>query len=820
MSSLTLRYIINLTGDLRRRAAENAKALEDASKRQQSAMVKVDKAVTATDRNLTRTGQTAQAALGRTSEGMQRVERGAERMAQAVRRADASMSRFGVGNSSLQRTVTYLGGIAQRLDDVRRNAERTRLVLGRVGQVGAQVAVGAVAGGAVAAAQVRRPMNFDEQLAHMANVAYADEAPAARILGMRALEQVINSTVRSAGGSRATAATALNELLASGVVKTDVALEMLPELQKAATASSADVTDLSRIAIRAMQNFDIAPAQIPDLLSKAIVAGQEGGFELKDMARWLPQMMASSKGMLGMKGMGAFEELLAAAQVSVMTAGSTDEAGNNLNNLLLKINSPDTQRDFENLKIRNPETGRLQGIDLQGSLAKAREQGITPLKAFLSLVDQVAASDKRYTELKERAKQETGGQQKDTLEAMAGIVQGGAIGKVIQDRQALMSLIAQSQNRQDFSRVTAATGRDTGQAATKGNFTVVASTPAFAAQQAAAEAEIASGRVFNEVSGPMKALLDSVTGLAREFPLLATAVAGATTLITTAAAALGGASLLSWFKSRGAAAAAGGSAAAGAAAATGTAANAAAAGPRLAAAQALMMGSGGVSPAWAAQLAAEDAKALRGAAILEKAGKLGRLAAPLAYVGAGVEAGSIILDDSKTGARKSRDLGVVAGGLAGGWGGATAGAALGTAVFPGLGTLAGGVIGGIGGYLGARWLQGEISDTYDAYAKAQSVFTPPSKRVPAQLAPGMPSRLGTLYGEPSPLMMFSGQQVASAGRALGQVEPQRVEVDLKGARLGVEVRVTDDRSRVNTQVLQQFSSGLRLDPGPTNPGGN
>jgi len=819
MSSLTLRYIINLTGDLRRRAAENAKALEDASKRQQTAMVKVDKAVTATDRNLARTGQTAQAALGRTSEGMQRVERGAERMAQAVRRADASMSRFGVGNSSLQRTVTYLGGIAQRLDDVRRNAERTRLVLGRIGQGGAQVAVGAAAGGAVAAAQIRKPMNFDEQLAHMANVAYGDETPAARILGMRTLEQVINNTVRDAGGSRGTAATALSELLASGVVKRDVALGMLPELQKSATASGADVTDLSQIAIRAMQNFDIAPKDIPALISKAIVAGQEGGFELRDMARWLPQMMASSKGMLGMKGMSSFEELLAAAQASVITAGTKDEAGNNLNNLLLKINSNDTKRDFANLEIPDPKTGKLKGVDLQKSLAQAREQGATPLAAFLSLIDQIAASDKGYARLKARAEKETGSERKDTLEAMVSILQGGAIGQVVQDRQALMALIAMGQNREYMKRVQAATKADNGDA-TKKNFEVLSSTASFAAQQAGNEAAIANSRVFNEVSGPMKTLLDSVTGLAREFPLLATAVAGATTLITTAAAALGGASLLSWFKSRGAAAAAGGSAAAGAAGATGTAANAAAAGPRLAAAQALMMGSGGVSPAWAAQLAAEDAKALRGAAILEKAGKFGRLAAPLAYVGAGVEAGSIILDDSKTGARKSRDLGVVGAGLAGGWGGATAGAALGTAVFPGLGTLAGGVIGGIGGYLGARWLQGGISDAYDAYAKAQSVFTPPSKRAPAQLAPGMPSRLGTLYGEPSPLMMFSGQQVASAGRALGQVEPQRVEVDLKGARLGVEVRVTDDRSRVNTQVLQQFSSGLRLDPGPTNPGGN
>ena len=34
MSNMVLRYVINLTGDLKRRATENARALEQASQRQ------------------------------------------------------------------------------------------------------------------------------------------------------------------------------------------------------------------------------------------------------------------------------------------------------------------------------------------------------------------------------------------------------------------------------------------------------------------------------------------------------------------------------------------------------------------------------------------------------------------------------------------------------------------------------------------------------------------------------------------------------------------------------------------------------------------
>ena len=46
-----------------------------------------------------------------------------------------------------------------------------------------------------------------------------------------------------------------------------------------------------------------------------------------------------------MSGMGGLAKLLAANQAAVITAGTKDEAGNNLVNLLAKINSQDTAKD-------------------------------------------------------------------------------------------------------------------------------------------------------------------------------------------------------------------------------------------------------------------------------------------------------------------------------------------------------------------------------------------------------------------------------------------------------------------------------------------
>ena len=124
-------------------------------------------------------------------------------------------------------------------------------------------------------------------------------------------------------------------MLASGSVKADTAMKLLPTLQKAAVGTGASTEDLAQIAISAMQQFDISEDKIGEVLDKAVAAGQAGNFELSDMARWLPKQMAAGKA-AGLSGMNGLEALLMANQQARVTAGSEDEAGNNLSNLLVK----------------------------------------------------------------------------------------------------------------------------------------------------------------------------------------------------------------------------------------------------------------------------------------------------------------------------------------------------------------------------------------------------------------------------------------------------------------------------------------------------
>lgn len=113
------------------------------------------------------------------------------------------------------------------------------------------------------------------------------------------------------------AAEALDAMIASGTVSTQDAMKALPSIQKVATASGAESVDIARIVTSGLKQGFFTAEQVPDILDMAVVAGQQGSFELKDMARWLPQLMASASGMKGVEG---FRTILAASQSAMATA--------------------------------------------------------------------------------------------------------------------------------------------------------------------------------------------------------------------------------------------------------------------------------------------------------------------------------------------------------------------------------------------------------------------------------------------------------------------------------------------------------------------
>ena len=323
------------------------------------------------------------------------------------------------------------------------NAEMGKVSMGqRLGNIGrgiAGLAAGATAAGMVLAQPMKKQMDYDRSLAMTSNTAFAERDVAGRIAGKAELNNAVKSAVEIGGGTKEDALGALDTMLASGAVKSDTAMKLLPTLQKGATATGASTDDLAKIAISAMQQFDIGEDKIGEVLDKAVAAGQAGNFELADMARWLPKQMAAGKS-AGLSGMSGFEALLVGNQQARVTAGTSDEAGNNFANLLAKLTSKETNERFKNLKIKGKD-GKEHGIDFIASMEAQKKKGKNSIEAFMGIMDQVIGQDDKYRELQQKLKGAKKEDQAKLLGEMANLVEGTAIGQVISDREALMALL-------------------------------------------------------------------------------------------------------------------------------------------------------------------------------------------------------------------------------------------------------------------------------------------------------------------------------------------------------------------------------------------
>ncbi|HHT5698848.1 TPA: phage tail tape measure protein [Klebsiella oxytoca] len=445
---------------------------------------------------------------------------------------------------------TELNGAGQSMSRM----ERARMWGGNV----TAFAGGIAAAGAIVAPSVSNQMNYEQRLASMANTAFADDNVAGRRVGMQSMDKLIRRAVAVGGGNKESAAETLEALLASGSITYDSAEKLLPTLQKYSTASGASSVDLATIAIRLKQSFGITDEQIPTALNMAIKSGQLGSFELKDQAKWLPQQLAAGNA-LGMRGLGDLAVLLGINQASAITAGSTDEAGNNVVNLLAKINSQDAATSAGKIVYN----GKL--IDLSGSLVAARGKGINALDAFSGIVDKIVNNNPAYQKLeKQLSSTSDGSNRREIMESQAKLLEGSAVGKIIADRQALMALIAYRANRNYMKDVITGVNKErdlpAGQMSGDVNFELMEGTNRFKLNQLNNTRDFAqmdSIQPLSDVLGKLSGELNDYLGA---YPGLTKALAGAETAIKAMTAAAWAFAGIKFLSSAGAAATASGSA--------------------------------------------------------------------------------------------------------------------------------------------------------------------------------------------------------------------------------------------------------------------
>ncbi|MDR0703034.1 MAG: phage tail tape measure protein [Azoarcus sp.] len=490
----------------------------------------------------------------------QDAEKSAERGAAAQRRASQARERLGIrSENQIQREINRTQAAYRRLAqsgtmswrEQARAAEamrqRVTALTNEMGRLTARqraaaafkgvaaVGAGVAAAGYVVNGPVRKAMDTELRLAYMANTAFGARDKEGRKAGMKELQAAVDNAVRQGGGTRDEAATALDALIASGAVKNDEAISMLPQIIKAATASGASAEEMANIAIRSMQGFGISAQELPRIFNMAIAAGQAGGFELRDMSRWLPQQMAAAKAS-GMSGREDFAALAALNQAAAITAGTKDEAGNNVANLLGKINSRDTALDVKRF-----------GIDLSKELQDARAKGVNSIDAFGGVVTKVMEKNSSYKKLQAKLTETSDDDEKKKIyESMARIAQGSAMGQVVQDRQALMALMAMINNQgymQEVRRKVLENDVESG-GAVETNLDLIKETQAYLAQQRETAGDIAQQAAAEKLFPAIGAFNTAITDLQTRFPTLAGSLELAAKAAIGFAAAAGIASMI------------------------------------------------------------------------------------------------------------------------------------------------------------------------------------------------------------------------------------------------------------------------------------
>ncbi len=231
------------------------------------------------------------------------------------------------------------------------------------------------------------------------------------------------------------------QVLVAGGVQSRAELEAYGrELSRVATATRASMDDLGATTLALRDNLGITAQDLGASFNILASAGKAGLVELKDMAKFLPQM-APTLASMGVTGNEAVAEIAAALQIARRGAGSNDEAATNMRNYLQKIFAPDTVKNFADA-----------GIDLKGSLQQLAKDGIGPFEGSVMLAMEylrsqspaAAAEFQRAMQVKDDA---------ERAQMLSRISEAYALSDLFRDMQAMNFLRPMAMQMEDYRQI-------------------------------------------------------------------------------------------------------------------------------------------------------------------------------------------------------------------------------------------------------------------------------------------------------------------------------------------------------------------------------
>jgi hypothetical protein len=398
--------------------------------------------------------------------------------------------------------------------------------------------VAAGAGLAAAAYALKSPAEkaiaFDDKMLDMANTAFRERDARGRTAGAKELEAVVNKSVdlkQGGGGTREQAAEALQLMINKGDLGLQRSMDTLPMVMRTASGNNASPVDIANLSNMLVGRHVVKDdAELKTALNMITASGQEGSFEIKDLAKWLPQQLPTAQN-AGMVGLDGLKKLLIMNQSAMTNAAGTDQAGNNVVNLLGKLTSTDTAKDF--LK----KSGRG---DMAEYLVKERMKGVDSASAWLNLIDQESEKSPLLKQAMKKLKTvKNKDEQAALIEAISHMVEGSVIGEYFQDVQARGALFG-LRNKDVVERVgTAVEQNRTEYGANDVNWQTKAQGVGAKLQNAEQLKDREVKSAMDRLTPTIGKVADMFVDLSTKYPLLSTAVVTATPPLTALAAAAG-----------------------------------------------------------------------------------------------------------------------------------------------------------------------------------------------------------------------------------------------------------------------------------------
>ncbi|MGM5087998.1 phage tail tape measure protein [Rhizobium sp. 814_E9_N1_1] len=301
-------------------------------------------------------------------------------------------------------------------------------------------------GTALAAISFMQPMKeaaaFQQQLIDIAST--SNKTGAQAYLMVDQLKGRFEDLALMVGQTSDTIAKGSGKMIAAGLDE-QLVNNSLKSIGRATKAANAEFDDMAAVAVSLLQTLKLPADQLDATFAGLVVAGKEGSFELKDMAKSFPGL-TGQMAKLGITGRTAATQLAAMLQIAKKGTADPAEAANNLNNFLSKITSPETVRNFEKM-----------GVDIQGVMQDAVTKGINPIEAVIQKISTLTGiSGKEIDGLMKKAK--AGGlegadaleQVRTQLEAIHG---AGALGGLFSDMQVMGFLIPMLANVDEYKRI-------------------------------------------------------------------------------------------------------------------------------------------------------------------------------------------------------------------------------------------------------------------------------------------------------------------------------------------------------------------------------